>query len=181
MAEQTPAWSWLSPKCQVSEMGNGAKGVFAMEAIASDEQISVWGGQVMTRAQVAAMPGKYQHYATQVEEDFYLAGVSEDAADYFNHSCNPNAGLQGQIVLVAMRDIAPSEEICFDYAMTDGSDYDEFECHCGAPNCRKFVRGSDWRNPELWEKYRGYFMPYLQKRIDRLRAEMENAQKNPPR
>ncbi|MBI4675257.1 MAG: SET domain-containing protein-lysine N-methyltransferase [Chloroflexi bacterium] len=172
--------SWLSPKCSARELENGEKGVFARESLAQGELISVWGGQVMTRAQVAQLPEKYQHYATQVEEDFYLAGVSEEDADYFNHSCDPNAGLQGQIVLVAMRDIAPGEEICFDYAMTDGSDYDEFECHCGAPNCRKFVRGSDWRNPELWEKYRGYFMPYLQKRIDRLRAAIENAKKNPP-
>jgi hypothetical protein len=179
MPQQLATYSWLSPKCTARALPNGQHGVFALESIAAGEIISVWGGEIMTRAQVAAMPEKYQRFATQVEEDFFLSGISEDAADYFNHSCAPNAGMQGQIVLVAMRAIAPGEQVCFDYAMTDGSDYDEFECHCGAPNCRRRVTGKDWRRPELWEKYRGYFMPYLQKRIDALRAEMEKENKNP--
>lgn len=163
-------YSWLSPKCAARRLANGQYGVFAVAAIAPDEIVSVWGGEIMTRAQVAQMPEKYQRYATQVEEDFYLGGISQDDADYFNHSCDPNVGMQGQIVLVAMRAIAPGEELCFDYAMTDGSPYDEFECHCDAPHCRKWVRGNDWQKPELWEKYRGYFMPYLQKRIDARRG-----------
>lgn len=179
MSGQREIYSWLAPKCETRELPNGQKGVFARMPFVQGEIISVWGGEIMTRAQVAQLPEKYQHYATQVEEDFFLAGISADGADYMNHSCEPNAGLQGQIVLVAMRDILPDEEICFDYAMTDGSDYDEFECHCGAPTCRKRVTGNDWRIPALREKYRGYFMPYLQKRIDALRAQIEMENKNP--
>jgi hypothetical protein len=68
---------------------------------------------------------------------------------------------------VAMRDIAVDEEICFDYAMSDSSDYDEFECGCGSPNCRKRISGSDWKKPELQKRYKGYFSPYLQQRIDK--------------
>lgn len=67
-------------------------------------------------------------------------------------------------------DIAPGEEICLDYAMCDGSAYDEFECGCGSPNCRGYVSGDDWKRPELWERYKGYFSPYLQRRIDRLKV-----------
>ncbi|HMY16300.1 MAG TPA: hypothetical protein PKA58_08205, partial [Polyangium sp.] len=52
-----------------------------------------------------------------------------------------NAGLDGQIVLRAMRGIVPGEEICYDYAMSDGSDYDEFECTCGTPDCRQQITG----------------------------------------
>ena len=85
-----------------------------------------------------------------------------------NHSCNPNAGLSGQICLIAMRDINVGEEVCFDYAMSDSSDYDEFECHCGAPNCRKKITGNDWKLLELHKKYEGYFIPYLQRRIQSL-------------
>ena len=175
MTQPLPASSWLTPKCAARRLPNGQHGVFALEPIAAGEILSVWGGEIMTRAQVAALPEKYQHYATQVEEEFYLSGISEDAADYFNHSCAPNAGMNGQIVLVAMREIATNEEVCFDYAMTDGSDYDEFECNCGTAECRKHVTGRDWQRPELWEKYRGYFMPYLQKRIDHLRAQLDQA------
>lgn len=168
-SDPLPHFSWLTPKCETRELGDGQRGVFAVAPLGRGEILSVWGGVVMTRAEVDQMPEKYRHFATQVEEDFYLAGVSDDPADYFNHSCDPNAGMQGQIILVAMRDIAADEQVCFDYAMCDGSDYDEFECHCGAPNCRKQVRGSDWRSPELWARYDGYFMPYLQRRIDKLR------------
>jgi len=83
-----------------------------------------------------------------------------------NHSCDPNCGMSGQIALVALRPLEPGEEICFDYAMSDGTPYDQFPCGCGAATCRGRVSGDDWQRPELWERYRGYFSPYLQRRID---------------
>ena len=72
---------------------------------------------------------------------------------------------------MALRDIQPDEEVCFDYAMTDSTPYDEFECHCGLPTCRKIVTGNDWKLPELWAKYQGYFSPYLQRRIEQAAME----------
>lgn len=170
--------SYLNPKAAPRLKPNGQMGIFAQEPLSRGEIISVWGGEIFTRAQLEQLPEPLQHYAMQVEEDFYLAGGTLDATNYFNHSCNPNAGLDGQIVLVAMRPIAQGEEICFDYAMTDGSPYDEFECQCGTPNCRRVVRGTDWQNPELWERYRGFFIPYLQRRIDRLRLAPPPQNKN---
>ena len=145
--------------------------IYATAPILKDEVVSVWGGEIFDRAGVAALPEKYQHYVVQVEEDFFLGGGTDDSTNYFNHSCDPNLGMSGQIVLLAMRDIARGEELTFDYAMTDGSPYDEFECSCGAVNCRGRVSGDDWQNPELWERYRGYFIPYLQRRIDRLQTQ----------
>ena len=100
--------------------------------------------------------------------------VPEDT-DYFNHSCEPNAGLRGQIFLVAMRDIAKDEEITFDYCMSlsefEGSDFSiSFDCQCGAPSCRGRVTQLDWKRPELQRKYNGYFSLYIQEKIDRLGA-----------
>lgn len=63
------------------------------------------------------------------------------------------------------------EEVCYDYAMTDGTPYDEFEYLCGSPCCRGKVRGDDWQRPELWTRYAGHFSPYLQRRIDRLKVQ----------
>jgi hypothetical protein len=57
------------------------------------------------------------------------------------------------------------EELTFDYAMSDGSDYDEFECHCGAGICRGTVTGQDWQLTELQHRYAGLFSPYLARRI----------------
>ena len=79
--------------------------------------------------------------------------------------------MSGQITLAARRNIERGEEVCFDYAMSDGLIYDEFDCHCGAPACRGRVTGEDWRLPELWARYPGGFSPFLQRRIDRLIAE----------
>ena len=96
-----------------------------------------------------------------------------DPSNCFNHSCDPNAGMSGQIGLISLRDITEQEEITFDYAMCDDSDYDEFDCACGSPNCRGRISGHDWKRPELQKKYAGYFSPYLQRRIDALTASSE--------
>ncbi len=83
---------------------------------------------------------------------------------HLNHSCEPNSGLQGPIVFIAMRDIATGEELTFDYAMTDDEPY-EMECCCGSKNCRGTITGFDWRKPELQRKYDGYFSWFIQRRI----------------
>lgn len=165
--------SYISPKLQVRQVPEkGGYGVFAVEPIAADEVVIVWGGKVMTLPQVyAEVPANRWRYVLQIDEGLYL--VSDftrppEEADFVNHSCAPNLGVRGQIALVAMRSIAPDEELCFDYAMTDGSPYDEFECCCGTPQCRKHITGEDWRIPELQTRYAGYFSAYLQRRIDLL-------------
>jgi hypothetical protein len=153
---------------EAPEKGGG--GVRAVSPVAAGEVIAVWGGAIVATDALASLPPQYREHTVQVEEGLFLASlVPDDPADFVNHSCAPNAGLNGQIVLVAMRDIAPDEEINFDYAMTDGEPYDEFDCACGTPSCRGKVTGNDWRLPELWTRYAGYFSPYLQRRIDRLR------------
>ena len=114
----------------------GGKGVYARTAIAEGTLLVVWGGRVLTRREIDAGPASERRLTLQVDDDAYLVSEAEGPADWINHSCDPNAGLNGQISLVAMRDIDAGEEICFDYAMSDASDYDEFECGCRAPSCR---------------------------------------------
>jgi SET domain len=54
---------------------------------------------------------------------------------FINHSCEPNVGFAGNIVLIAMRDISPGEELTTDYALFD--DYDGMMgCQCRTPSCR---------------------------------------------
>src|SRR5438105_8899772 len=121
-----------------------------MQPIAHGELVAVWGGDVVTFDALEALNRIRQRYSVQVEEDLYLVTTRDnDPTDYINHSCAPNLGMSGQIALVAMRDIAPGQEVAFDYAMTDGSPYDEFACACGAPDCRGYVSGADWQRPDL--------------------------------
>lgn len=147
-------------------------GVFCREPVAAGEVLAVWGGDIITGEELAALPIERRHHALQVEENLYQIALSgPELPDYVNHSCAPNAGLRGQIALVALRDIHPGEEICYDYAMSEGGGCPEFECRCGASDCRGRVTQDDWRRPELWERYAGHFSPYLQRRIDLVRAE----------
>lgn len=160
---------YLAPSCVARMIGHMQYGVFAVKPIPKDELIAVWGGEVVTRETLDTLPDRLRRLSIQVEEDLFLVALNEGPGDYVNHSCAPNGGLRGQIALVAMRDISAGEQVTFDYAMSDGSDYDEFECECGAPECRHRVSGRDWRNPELWARYDGYFSPYLARRIEHLK------------
>lgn len=163
--------SYLSPKLEGRPRGDSnGKGVFACEPVRAGELLVVWGGEVVTAEALSQLPASSRALSIQVSEGLYMTTEREGPADWVNHSCDPDAGMSGQIGLVAMRDIAPEEEICYDYAMTDGSPYDEFDCTCGASSCRLRVTGDDWRRPELWERYAGFFSPYLQQRIDQIRA-----------
>lgn len=165
--------SWLSSSLESRNLDEkGGHGVFCVSPVRKGELLIVWGGTIVNRDQFNELDPLRQMLSVQVEEGLYLISTVFGPGDHINHCCNPNAGLRGQIAVVALRDIEPGEEICFDYAMSDASDYDEFECACGASNCRGRITGNDWRKPELWERYEGYFSPYVQSRIDRLRAEM---------
>jgi uncharacterized protein len=168
--------SFLSPKCEAHEKEDTSCGVYAIQPLMKDELVVVWGGEVMDYQAFMKLPDKLRSLSVQVEESQFLVPHRIGPADCFNHSCDPNVGIVGQIVLVALRNIEIGEELCFDYAMTDGCPYDEFDCYCGSQNCRGRITGDDWKIPELWKRYRGHFAPYLQRRIDALQASLLDRQ-----
>ena len=128
-------------------------------------------GASSRRDELDELPDEIRRHTVQVEESTLsrLDHGPDEPPDFINHSCEPNAGLDGQIAIVALHRIQPGEEVTIDYAMCDGSPYDEFECGCGSAICRGRVTGEDWRNPTLWERYAGHFSPYLERRIRALK------------
>src|SRR5262249_23495802 len=68
-------------------------------------------------------------------------------------------GGQGQIVFVAMRDVAAGEDLTLDYATIE-HDVEPMDCRCGAPGCRRVITGQDWRRPELQKQYGNSFAWY---------------------
>jgi SET domain-containing protein len=161
--------SYLNPKCQARGNENGCA-VFAVAPILKGELVSIWGGNIAHKSRLDPAMPRFTQRVLQIDDDIYiLTAEQKEPNDCFNHSCEPNLGFAGQISLAAIRDIEAGEELTFDYAMSDGEPYDEFECHCGTRSCRGKVTGNDWRLPELWMKYNGYFSPYLARRIEKLR------------
>lgn len=134
----------------------------------------MFGGHVMTRAERDSLPESVRYLALGIDDDLFIGPVSTketDDADWFNHSCNPNAGLKGQIILVAMKNIKKGDEITFDYVMScsqKGKKRVLFSCNCESKQCRKEVTNQDWRNPVLQNKYKGYFSYFVQRNIDEL-------------
>jgi hypothetical protein len=163
---------YLSPKLEGRRNdAKGGNGVYALEPVETGELLVVWSGTLYDYDSLMTLPEQRRSRCVQVEENLFLVPVPEhDPADFVNHSCDPNAGVVGQIALIALRPIAIGEEVCFDYAMTDGSPYDEFECGCGTVLCRHRVTGNDWKLSELQTRYAGHFSPYIQRRINKFNA-----------
>ena len=163
--------AYLTDKCEVQNRDvTGGKAVFAREVIEPGELIGVWSGRIVTAEELDELPEDIRRHTVQVEEGIYLASLS--ATRRRTSSTIPASrmrGLDGQVAIVALHRILPGEEVTIDYAMCDGSPYDEFDCECGSSLCRGRVTGEDWRSPALWERYAGHFSPYLARRIEALR------------
>ena len=118
--------TWRSPKIRVSDDTLAGRGVVAIEDIARDEIVAIKAGHVITRAELADATAAAGDMALQIDDDFYLAPREPEDVDnmsvFINHSCDPNVGFRGQVVYVAMRDIAAGEELCHDYAMERSDD-----------------------------------------------------------
>jgi len=161
--------TYRSPKTEVRSSPIHGRGLFARDAIARGEIVAVKGGHVLTRARWADLEPTLGAAEIQIAEDLFIAPVRPGHRDgamlFTNHSCDPNLAIQGQIVLVAMRDIAAGEELTIDWATTDDGSY-TLDCRCGSPRCRGTVTGKDWMKPELQARYRGWFCWFLQRKIE---------------
>ena len=145
------------------------RGLFATEPIAAGEIVAIKGGHVVDTPTLHSLPERLQNSDIQIADGFHLAATEEAEYEpvmlFINHSCEPNVGFAGNIVLVAMRDVAPGEELTTDYAFFDDHD-EQMRCQCGTPACRGVVGGADWRRPELQRKFGRYFSSYLRDRFD---------------
>jgi SET domain-containing protein len=162
--------SWISPKARKGvDSGIAGRGLLATQPIPRGDVVAVKGGHILTTAELDALPEKLRNSDIQITDDLHLAAVTDEEYEpvmlFVNHSCEPNVGFAGNVVLVAMRDIGAGEELTTDYALFD--DYDgTMTCSCGTPSCRGVIDGRDWRRPELQRRYAGYFSWYLQRKID---------------
>ena len=158
--------NYLSPLAEAREISPKGFGSFAVTPIPMGTIIATFGGTIVNRLNFETYPLEQRSRSIQIEVDQFVLGPElREPGDSINHSCSPNCQLRNATQLITMRDIAVGEELTYDYATSDTSDYDEFECACGSDNCRVRITGNDWKLPDLQSRYQKIFSPYVQRKI----------------
>ena len=77
-------------------------GLFATADLPSGHVVTVKGGHVMTRAERDRVAQSLGPAEIQVHDDLFIGPLTSADRDagmmHLNHSCDPNCGIQGQIV-----------------------------------------------------------------------------------
>jgi hypothetical protein len=123
---------------------NGFKGVFAKEAIPENSVVFYLKGSISTT------PTKYTiQLGHRRHLNFPMIRKTDDELDYcwqyLNHSCEPNGYMDTvELTFRALRDIAPGEEITFNYLTTESEMAEPFNCICGSASCFEFIQGRNF-------------------------------------
>ena len=163
--------SYISPKAAIHPSSIQGRGLFAIQPIGKGEIVCIKGGNIFNRAMLDEIKDKLGPAEIQIADELFIGPLIEEEREggmiFSNHSCDPNIGIRGQIVFVAMRDIEAGEELTHDWATTDDDSY-EMKCNCGTGACRGIITGQDWRRKDLQQKYAGYISWYLTAKIDQI-------------
>lgn len=161
-----PTRCWLDPRVHVGPSRIEGLGLFAAALIHEGELVAVLGGRVIDDDELRRVSRSRRKYnSAAIGERLNLLLANDEQVARGNHSCDPNLWMRDAYSLEARRDIASGEEITVDYALLTGMSEWEMDCVCGSPLCRKVVRGTDWMRPELQERYRVHFSPFINDRI----------------
>jgi len=137
-------------RIQVRRSGVHGKGVFALAPIAKGEVIIEYKGEVISWPEALR---RHPHDPSDPNHTFYFeletgdaidAKVGGNAARWINHACKPNCEadeIDGRVFIKALRTLKPGEELFYDYGLSIDAPYTaklkkEYECRCGAKNCR---------------------------------------------
>lgn len=156
---------WVNEKIEIRPSTIHGSGSFAKQLIEKGEVVTVNGGLVVPVAEVEKLRDTLSSMrGLQISDDFLITMPTSGEA-MFNHSCEPNLGLSGPVITIAMRDIMEGEEVKYCYFFSE-TNFTEFPCTCGSTNCRKKVRPTGWKDDlEFQKQYHEYFSPYLQQKF----------------
>ena len=144
------------------------KTVYAALGFAEGETIIRFTGRRFRADRIPSLMRGSSDRFVQVTPDHYM-GPSGRIDDLINHSCAPNAGLRfavDGVFLVAVRDIAPGEEIAWDYSTTLKESNWHMICQCRSPECRRVIGNFETLAPERqeWFRARNLVAPYLRRK-----------------
>ncbi|MES2066766.1 MAG: SET domain-containing protein [Pseudomonadota bacterium] len=144
------------------------KAVYAAQGFAEGDEIIRFTGRRFRADRVPSLMRGSSDRFVQVTPEHYM-GPSGRIDDLINHSCAPNAGLRfggNSVVLVAIRNIAPGEEIAWDYSTTLAESNWHMICQCRSPECRRVIGNFSTLSPERqeWFRARNLVAPYLRRK-----------------
>jgi SET domain-containing protein len=121
-----------------------AAGCYTTRAIKKGSRIIEYDGPRFTKKQAdERYADRFITYLFSCDKNTVIDGFG--TAMFINHSCDPNCeseNFDGRIWVTAIRDIAPGEELTYEYNLHD-SDDDDADCHCGAASCRGTMFSED--------------------------------------
>lgn len=147
----TPSAPRTARRLQMRSSGVHGKGVFALRAIAAGEVLIEYTGEVISWEETMRRhPHDPQHpehtFFFQLEDGRVIDGqYGGNTSRWINHACDPNCEAEEdadcRVFIRALRDIAPGEELFFDYGLNIDERYTaalkrRYACYCGAPDCR---------------------------------------------
>lgn len=145
-------------KVRLARSGVHGYGLFARDFLPRGERVIEYVGESITKGEAwrreqqrlarLAAGGDGCVYIFDLNRRRDIDGaVPWNLARRINHSCGPNCEIQiirGHIWVVALRDIAPGEELSYDYGF-DYADWREHPCRCGAKECVGYIVNSAQR------------------------------------
>jgi hypothetical protein len=161
---------WLHPAVEVRPSSVAGRGLFTTVDLPRGTVISRLGGTLVDTATFRRMVETSESYVdgVVVAEDRHLVLAPGNLNRFGNHACDPNLGWVDAYTLATREDVPAGAELCSDYAMSTVDESWFLRCHCASYRCRQMVEGSDWRIPQLQQRYAGWWPPYLQSLIDDL-------------
>ncbi|MDQ6941575.1 MAG: SET domain-containing protein-lysine N-methyltransferase [Candidatus Eremiobacteraeota bacterium] len=128
----------LAPGLAVATSAIHGKGCFATARFARRKKIAEYTGARITNAEAERRGHRRVLRISGVDSRWSIDGsVGGNGTHYINHSCRPNSFMQTfgrRLLVLALRDIRPGEEITVDYVETMHSD--RKRCTCGVRGCR---------------------------------------------
>ena len=144
-----PKKALSSAPCEVRRSPIHGNGVFATRSIEPGERIIEYTGrridwpEALRRTAAANGPVNHTFYFSLDDGNVIDGGDHGNDARWINHACEPNCEAyeeDGRVFIHALHEIAPGEELNYNYALVFEERHTAavkraFACLCGAPGC----------------------------------------------
>jgi SET domain-containing protein len=141
----------MSDKFETKMTAKKGRGIFATQVIKKDEQILEFTGPIIFFEEALKKSPDTCSNPLQIGLGVYMDIQAPGVLA--NHCCFPNAGIKNDRFLIALEDIYPGQEICYDYSTTMDEDHWTLICKCEHPHCRGIVKDFKYLPPDVQKKY----------------------------